>query len=442
MTTQEIKTDLNLKTWLEYIESTHPKKMDFSLKRNQTVAERLNLLRPNLWSSLPFVITIAGTNGKGSCVRLLESILSAAGYKVGAYTSPHLLRYNERIRVNQQEASDETLCQALAEINSARADIPLTYFEFTTIAALRIFQQSQLDIVILEVGLGGRLDTVNIVDPDISVITSIALDHTEYLGNDREAIAREKAGIMRSNKPIVCGDINPPANLQEIANELNAHYYVLGKDFSYQLNSETWEWQSTNQTIVNLPMPNLYIQNAATVLKVIELLPDKLQTEQSAIIEGIKKAELAGRRHVFAEGQIGKGCNSVTTIFDVAHNPASAELLAEFLKDYQKKGDIHAVFSIFEDKDIEGTVKPLQDIVSHWHIAKLPYSRGANTETISNVLATLNIQSINQYSTIEMAYHEACHQAKKNDTVVVFGSFCTVEPILKTTMFRKINTSL
>ena len=422
----------NLHDWLKHIETAHPQVMDLGLQRITRVAEAMHLL--------PYgktVITVAGTNGKGSCVRLLETILSTAGYTVGSYTSPHLLHYNERIRIEQQDADDTMLCEAFTQIEKACTALKndnnietekrsLTYFEYSTLAALYLFKQKNVEVAILEVGLGGRLDAVNIVDADISVITSIALDHMDILGTTRESIAKEKAGIMRPNKPVICGDFNPPENLSELAKAMQADFYCQGRDFHFTVNTTDWTWRSRKKTFHNLPLPQLRLQNVATVLQVIELLPSNLTVCEQAIRQGIQQATLTGRQQVIA--------GKISTIVDVAHNPASAEVLAEFLQNNRTSGKTYAVFSIFKDKDIQGTVLPMQDLVANWYIARLDNTRAASIAMIKDGLLTQGITQIDEHETVVQAYQHALMAASLdngNNRIVVFGSFHTVERVLK-----------
>jgi dihydrofolate synthase/folylpolyglutamate synthase len=267
-----MKSSSNLAAWLNKLENLHPKAMELGLDRIQAVAERLSLIKP--W---PYVITVAGTNGKGSCVALLEALFKRAGKRVGTYTSPHLIRYNERIKIDGLAVSDAALCQAFAGIDEARGTTSLTYFEYGTLAALWLFKQQDLDVIVLEVGLGGRLDAVNCIDADLAIISGVDFDHMDYLGTTREAIGYEKAGIIRSYKPLVYGDEPIPNSVLKLAEHLQAPVYRYGKDYAYKVHTNHWEWRSEQCSLSNMALPILAVPNVATILMAHELLPAKLQ---------------------------------------------------------------------------------------------------------------------------------------------------------------------
>lgn len=403
--------------WLAYLATLHGKEIDLGLDRVNIVAKRLNVL-----ASLPCVITVAGTNGKGSTVAGLEAIYRAADYRTGAFTSPFLFSYNEQIRIDGQMVSDEDLCKAFALVEKARGEISLTVFEFGTLAALVLFAQSALDVWILEVGLGGRLDAVNVVDADVAVITSIAIDHVDFLGDTREKIAIEKAGIFRSHKPVVCGDLNPPHTLLQAAEKMHAPFYQCGKDFHFQEAAITWSF--TNQTIEykNLVKNALLTQNMAVVLEVISLLQTKLAVTEKAIIDGLKNIKLPGRM------QIIKG--EVTKIYDVAHNPAAVTLLAENLAKHKCEGKTHAVFSMLQDKDIEGSIIKIKNLVDAWYVAPLTIKRAASKSILEKSFASVDIHP-QFFASVQDAYQHAVNVAKAGDRIVVFGSFYTVGDVLK-----------
>lgn len=407
----------HLDNWLNYIEKLHPKTIELGLERIKTVAIKLKVLT----FSCP-IITIGGTNGKGTCLRFLESIYTKAGYTVGSYTSPHLLRFQERVHIHQQELPEQDWIEAFQQVEHARANIDLTFFEFTTLAAFLLFKQAQLDLIILEVGLGGRLDAVNCVDADVAIITTIAMDHMDWLGQTREAIAKEKAGIMRANRPVIIGDINPPAVLTEIAQQLHAQSFTLNKDFQYQLSKFGWQWSFDHTNLEHLPIPKLPLQNAATALMAIECLQAKLSVSKTAIVEGLEKATMPGRFQQFSK--------PVTTILDVAHNPASAALLAEQLQNKPIKGRTLAVVSILEDKDRIGILKPLLPVISEWYIAGLAVPRGISWQTLAKDLQQLGIVSYHSAESVMEAYLLAVSQCDSFDQIVVFGSFYTVAEVL------------
>jgi dihydrofolate synthase / folylpolyglutamate synthase len=411
-------TNKSLNAWLTYLETLHPQTIALGLERVAHVAQKLDLTS----FTIP-VITIAGTNGKGSCVAFIETILRAAGYRVGAYTSPHLLAFNERIRINAQPVTDENICAAFTAIEQVRDGIPLTYFEFTTLAALKLFKTADLSAIILEVGLGGRLDAVNIVAADLAIITSIALDHMEYLGNDREAIAREKAGIIRAHKPLICGEPAPPKNIAQLARHYHVPLYQVNLDFSYAVTKSTWRWHYRETILADLPMPKLPIANAATALMAIELLQAKLPCSASAIAMGISAAALAGR---FQSVFLPQHC-----ILDVAHNPASAALLAQQLKQHPIKGRSLAVVSILGDKDIVGTLEPLLSEIDAWYAGGLNIPRGITANALAAHLQALGVQAYQHFASVEDAFAAALIDCKSDDRIIVFGSFYTVATVLK-----------
>jgi dihydrofolate synthase / folylpolyglutamate synthase len=425
-----------LKQWLNWQSSLHPTEIELGLERVTTVAKRLNLLP----SPFP-IITVAGTNGKGSSVILLDAILSTAGYHVGRFMSPHLLSYNERICVSGVEASDTQICQAFESIEKVRGDISLTYFEFSTLAAMLIFQQNQVDIALLEVGLGGRLDAVNIFDADIALVTAIDIDHTSWLGDDRESIGFEKAGIFRTDCPAVCSDPNPPQSLINYAEHNKTPLYYLNRDFSYLKNTgknPTWQTkchlrseltnQKTHQYIFShLPLPNLagnfQLQNASGVLMVLALLNERFPVLDAAIHQGLTHLNLPGRFQIF------KG--RVTRILDVTHNPLGAKVLAELLHQHPCEGETHAVVGMLDDKDITGVLAIMQNCIDHWHVAPLNTPRSVDVDLLVNHLTTLGITLIYSYCSIQEAYEEWLDYAPDGDRIVVFGSFYAVAEALQ-----------
>lgn len=411
-----------LDEWLHWQNSLHPREIELGLTRCRQVAQWLGLLQPHF----P-IITVAGTNGKGSNVAILDAILSATGLRIGRYTSPHLLRYNERICVAGHPVSDAQLCEAFEAIEAARQNISLTFFEFGTLAAMLIFQQDDIDLAVLEVGLGGRLDAVNLFDPIVSLVTAIGIDHIDWLGHDRESIGFEKAGIFRPYRPAVCSDPNPPQSLINHAQQLHTPLYCLGREFFYQFASDqkSWHWQSHTRTYRNLPYPALQgefqLQNAAGVLMALELLDHPVP--DSAIYQGLENATLPGRFQVLP--------GKVTRIFDVAHNPLAAQVLNQLLLKYPCQGKTHAVVSILKDKDILGILTALQDTIENWHVAPLDTPRSATVQELVEHLQTLGATGIHRYATIAMAYTNALSTAKEGDRVVVFGSFYTVAEVLQ-----------
>ena len=368
-----------LEGWLEYIEQRHPKSIELGLERVREVAARMRLGKP-----AKQVITVGGTNGKGSTVAFIEAIARAAGLKVGAYTSPHLLRYNERVRIDGREAGDAELVAAFESVETARAGTLLTYFEFGTLAALWLFQRSGLDLAVLEVGLGGRLDAVNLVDPDVSVITTVDIDHVDWLGNDRESIGFEKAGIARAWKPLVLGEIDSPSSVLRHAYAIGANAIRLGSDFFHEpVDAARWRWRDAGFEI-ELPVPMLAAPvqraNAATAIAALRALD--IELPDTALAEGVAKAMLPGRLQRFDVA-------GTPVIVDVGHNPQAARELAAWLQAEPAGGRNLAVFAALADKDVEGIVDALKDVVSSWFLAGLESvaGRGQSAEGFAARLA-------------------------------------------------------
>ncbi|MHB1946720.1 MAG: bifunctional tetrahydrofolate synthase/dihydrofolate synthase [Gammaproteobacteria bacterium] len=403
----------NINEWLEWMQLLHVTDMDLSLERVREVAKRLNLLNPS-----STVITVGGTNGKGSCVAGLETIYLSSGYRVGAFTSPILFRHNEYVRIQGVDASDDAFCEAFAKIKEALGEITLTPFEFNALAAFYIFQQAHLDVWILEVGLGGRYDAVNVIAADIAIVASIGIDHVEWLGDTREKIAYEKAGIFRKNKPAICGDFDPPQTLIDCANEIGAPLYIQARQFGFEKKEGCWNWWSENSRCVELPLPKLALQNMAAVLMAVDLLQKKLPVARRIIESALKKVTLPGRIQVYP--------GEVTQIFDVSHNPAAAEFLKQWLLENPSSGKTHAVFSMLADKDIVATLLVMRDFVEDWHVASLPVKRGASVENLMEAFKQAKIKNVFWYDSIKQAYESAVQKSVTGDRVVVFGSFHTV----------------
>jgi dihydrofolate synthase/folylpolyglutamate synthase len=407
----------DLSEWLNWIKSLSMKQIDLDLMRVTEMAKRMNLLKP------PYqVITVAGTNGKGSTVAGLEAIYLEAGYRVGAFTSPFLFSYNEQIRILGASVSDDEIISAFKEIEKVREKINLTPFEYTTLAALVIFSDKNLDVCILEVGLGGRLDAVNVLDPDLAIITSIDLDHVELLGDTREKIAHEKAGIMRAGKPVICGDFNPPQALLEDAKKIAASLYCQNNQFGYETDGFLWNWWSEQNRLEQLPQTKLLLQNMASVLMAIELLQSKLAVKREAIDSALKKVSLPGRIQV-VEGD-------VTHVYDVSHNPASVSLLKNYLQEHLVTGKTYAVFSMLGDKDIPLTLSIIKNSIDEWYVAPLGVERGATLDMLTQYFLGAGIDNILWFNSIVEAYGVANAQSRKGDRVIVFGSFHTVADVL------------
>lgn len=408
---------LTLQSWLDKIERIHPTSIELGLDRVREVAEKLQVLD---WTCP--VILVGGTNGKGSCVKFLESILVAEGYQVGAYTSPHLLRFNERICLNGIPVEDADLIAAFERVEYARENITLTYFEFTTLAALVLFKKQTLNVIILEIGLGGRLDAVNILDADLAIISTIDLDHTDWLGNTRESIALEKAGIIRPQQPVVVGDEHPPATLLDYATHLNANLYCVKNDFDYEVTKTHWDWKSNRSEWKNLPLPKLPIANAATTLMALTLLNSELPVSERAIHQGLADASISGRFQVLTQ--------PFHCILDVAHNPASAKLLATQCRAFNPSGTFHAVVGMLKDKDIANTLMPLASLISCWHFGSLAVPRGASASLLASQVEKIDNEHGYFYDDIIQAFKAASKDQSKKDTILVFGSFYTVATVL------------
>jgi len=406
-----------LADWLAWQETLHPTAIDLGLERVGEVLGRMGLGRPS-----HAVVTVAGTNGKGSSVAMLDAILRAAGYRVGTYTSPHLRRYNERIRIDGSEVSDQALCAAFARIDEARGDISLSYFEFGTLAALDLLERAGLDAAVLEVGMGGRLDAVNLLNADVALITPIDVDHAEWLGPDRERIACEKAGIFRAGRPAVCSDPNPPAALFSEAARIGAELLTLGRDFDFTVDGRQWGWRGRLQRRDGLPLPALrgvsQPQNAAGVLMVLEQLTARLPVYQQDVRAGLSSVQLPGRFQVLP--------GEVTRIFDVGHNPHAAAELARNLAAHPCTGRTRLVIGMLADKDAAGVVAQLAAQVDAWYVAGLDGARGAGPERVAGVLKDAGIVAVQAFPGVSAALVRALADAVPGDRVVVFGSFHTV----------------
>ncbi|MGB3290063.1 MAG: bifunctional tetrahydrofolate synthase/dihydrofolate synthase [Burkholderiaceae bacterium] len=449
-----------LQEWLDYLESLHKTPIDLGLDRLRVVADKLKL-------ELPFLkITVGGTNGKGSTCAMLEAMLLASGYKVGTYTSPHLIDFNERIRVNGDQAEDADIIRQFHEIESKRGDTTLSYFEYTTLAALMLFEQRKVDVAVLEVGLGGRLDAVNLVDTDCAIITSVDIDHTAYLGNTREKIGWEKAHIFRSGRPAICADPMPPQTVVDHAKEIGADLWLFGKDFNYSGDRQQWAYGGRSQRRSGLAYPSLrganQLLNASAALAALEALRLKLVVPQQAVRIGLSQVSLPGRL------QILPGTPSI--ILDVAHNPHAAAALGQNLDNMGYFPHTHAVVGMLNDKDIPGVIAKLAHRVDRWYCASLGGARGTSGQDLAaavrQVLAATTAKPTMEEASTEvhraapaeegrpgvrsvapppvaaktvevssfenpvLAFAEARKQAAENDRILVFGSFATVGPVL------------
>lgn len=419
----------NLSAWLTYLESAHPIAIDMGLTRITKVRDVLGLKL-----TCP-VITVGGTNGKGSICAMLESVLGSAGYRVGCHTSPHFLRFNERARVMSTPARDDELMPHFAAVEQARlrlADpVSLTYFEFTTLAILHFFAHSQLDVVILEVGMGGRLDAVNIIDADCAVISSIDLDHVAYLGNTRELIGREKAGIFRAHSIAICADPIAPLSLIEYAQEIGADLWLSGRDFSFQGDRQQWSWSGRGKRFSGLAYPALrganQLLNAAAVIAALSALQQRLPVAAQDIRNGLAWVTLPGRFQVLP--------GKPTVVLDVAHNPHAAGVLSKNLENMGFYRYTWAIFGVMQDKDVAGILAHLGKQIDHWCLTALPTPRAASCTYLEEMVRASGYQddadhSLRTWEDPAVAYAFALKQAGENDRIVVFGSFYTVAGVM------------
>lgn len=407
-----------LEDWLAWQEGLHFTSIELGLERCMTVAGRMGLLQTDY-----AVISVAGTNGKGSSVNMLCNILTHAGYNTGSYTSPHLVRYNERICHNGVEVSDETLCAAFDRIDRVRGDISLTYFEFGTLAALDIFQRAGIDIAVLEVGLGGRLDAVNCLDADVALITTIELDHEQWLGRDRETIAREKAGIMRGDSAAVCSDPEPPQSVLDHAATLGTKLHVPGRDFHYHITNHCWEWQSGDTVLRDLPRPSLYntrqMENAAGVLMVLHALADWFPVDAHAIRRGLLEFNLSGRFQLVPD--------RAQIILDVAHNRQSMELLVQNLRGLPVPGRTHVLIGMLRDKNHPAIFREIMEVADFWHLVTLEGPRGTDSHMLGRELAALGVtDGVAYYPAVADALTRIREMVGPQDRIVITGSFLTV----------------
>ncbi|HXM81359.1 MAG TPA: bifunctional tetrahydrofolate synthase/dihydrofolate synthase [Burkholderiales bacterium] len=413
----------SLEDWLQFIERQHPAAISLGLER---VNEVLGRLRAAL--ACP-VITVGGTNGKGSTCAMLEAILRAAGYRTGLYTSPHLVRYGERVRVAGEEADEAALCEAFAAVDAARGPIALTYFEFGTLAALWLFARQNIDAAVLEVGLGGRLDAVNAVDADCAVLTSVGIDHVEYLGNDREAIGREKAGIFRAGRPAVIAEPDPPRSVLEATGSK----LLVGKDFGYVAESNQWTYWGPRGRRAGLAYPGLrgkvQLRNAAAALCALDAL--ELPITMQEIRRGLAEVVLAGRFHVLP--------GRPQVVLDVAHNPQAAKILEQNLAASGFAPETIAVCGMLRDKDIAGVLREVAPRITRWHFASLSGPRGATAEELKKAfLQAGGSAPFELHASPQKAFAAAKERASENDKIIVFGSFLTVGEVIA---WLKLRTS-
>jgi dihydrofolate synthase/folylpolyglutamate synthase len=412
----------SLAEWLAYIERQHPRSIELGLERVRAVAQRMRLGRP-----AKRVITVAGTNGKGSTVAFVEAIARAAGWRVGAYTSPHLLAYNERVRIDGDDVADADLVAGFEAVEAARGDTPLTYFEYGTLAALWLFERTRLDLAVLEVGLGGRLDAANLVDADVAVVTTVDIDHVDWLGNDREAIGFEKAGIARAWKPLVLGEDDPPSSVLGHAYAIGASAIRANCDFFFEaLDAQAWRWREVGYSL-QLPMPRLaapaQLRNAATAIAALRALGKPLP--KAAIAQGVAAAQLPGRLQRFER-------DGVDIVVDVGHNPQAARELAAWLRASPAAGRTFAVFAALGDKDVAGVVAALGDSIERWYLAGLAETgpRGLAVDAFAQRLSGTAAGTGERHADVADALQAALAQARAGGRVLVFGSFQTVAAAL------------
>lgn len=412
-----------LNGWLELLESRHRTPIQLGLERAAAVRDAMAI------ASDVLVITVGGTNGKGSTCAMLEAILIAAGYRVGCYTSPHLLRYNERVRINGREAEDAALVAGFDAVERARGEVPLTYFEHGTLAAWHCFNAQALDVVILEVGLGGRLDAVNVIDPDCAIVTSVAMDHMEFLGDTREKIGAEKAGIFRAGRPAICADPFAPESLVRHAEEIGAELYRVTEDFGYSGDRTQWAWWSRSGTRRGgLAYPALrganQLLNASAVLMALEVLKNRIPVSMQAVRQGLMLVELPGRFQVLA--------GRPAVVLDVAHNPQAAGVLSDNLSNMGFFPETWAVFGMLADKDVERVVALIQDRIDHWLVSALPGPRGLGGEALAERLRACGVRGdVRAFVSVPEAFAAARGAAGEGDRIVVFGSFLTVSGALE-----------
>ena len=413
-----------LEDWLPWLESLSPREIVLGLERVQEVLGRLDLRRPEL------VVNVAGTNGKGSCVALLESLARANGLHTGAYTSPHLVHYNERTRVDGVPADDATIIAALARVESARKDVPLTYFEFTTLASLVVFDEAAVDAWFLEVGMGGRLDAVNAIDPDGALITNISLDHCAWLGDSVEAIAAEKAGVMRPGRPVVFGSDRVPRAIADAAAEKGATLLRFGHEFNVELTDEShWTWRDRGDEIAGIELPaiggRVQVRNAATVIALLRALDLGAWCEPPTINRALGDVRLDGRFQVVDQRYL----------LDVAHNPAAAEQLADEIRAANIDGRLIAIVGMLNDKDVAGFVSPLDGLVDHWIAVGVSGTRTSSAMEIATTLANTTGRPCLLADDVRVGLAEAERLAGNGDRILITGSFFVVGPALEALEF-------
>ncbi|RTZ61606.1 MAG: bifunctional tetrahydrofolate synthase/dihydrofolate synthase [Gammaproteobacteria bacterium] len=416
-----LSTPRSLEYWLQKIESVHHREIDMGLERVRDVLERMGLSMPDY----P-VILVGGTNGKGSCVAFLHSMLSEQGYRVGAYTSPHLVRYNERIRLADRLAGDEELVAAFKAIDQARGDVPLTYFEFGTLAAVKLFRDKAMDVAVMEVGMGGRLDAVNALEPLGVLLTNVGLDHQTWLGETREQIGREKAGIFRQGVPAVCADPAVPESVLSAARQTGADLALVNRDYTWRIEGDRWSWQFGDQS-VTFPAPALHgkfqVGNAAAVITLLSMIEQPLPVSRQAMEHGLTRVSLPGRLQIINESPL--------RMTDVAHNTESVSELAAYLRDLDHDGKIIAVCGMLRDKPVEKVLALMADEVDEWHFGSIHDKRGAMARELAAALSRVAPQALAiSHDSVKAAWQAATAAQKADDIVIAFGSFYSVGDII------------
>ncbi|MBW0454385.1 MAG: bifunctional tetrahydrofolate synthase/dihydrofolate synthase [Candidatus Kinetoplastibacterium crithidii] len=419
-------TTSSLSVWLEYLEMIHPKNIDLGLDRVNNVFRRMNLkIR-----GVKFIV--GGTNGKGSTCAFLESFLLKSGYSVGLYTSPHIISFNERIRVNGKDISDQEIIDSFYFIENIRKEISLTYFEYSTLAALNIFANKDLDVLILEVGLGGRLDAVNIIDADCSIITNIGIDHVEWLGDTRDSIGKEKSFIYRKNKSAICGDINPPDALLNYAYKINTNLRLINKDFSFIVDqkNKSWSYFGKNYNFRDLSMPKLFgncqIMNASIALSALDSVYPMLLTNCEIISFAIQKVFIPARFQVIS--------NNPSLIIDVSHNSHAAKVLSNNLQKSNNFHKTYAVIGMLKDKDVREVIRLLSKDIDYWYCASTYGARGLSSNELAHIITTstnIDVNSVFTFLNPSDALNVALKNSSKLDRILVFGSFVTVSEIYR-----------
>lgn len=422
----------NLNDWLIYLENLHFDEIKLGLDRISNVAKILNVLNFN-----STVITVAGTNGKGSTISSLEMIYLAQGYQVGVYSSPHLIKFNERIRVNNKNIADEILCSLFLEIEKARNNIVLSYFEIVTLAAFLYFKKLNLDVILLEVGMGGRLDATNIINPNLSIITTVDFDHQKYLGENLEAIGFEKAGIMRANSTCIYADNNPPDSIVKKAYDLNSKLYILNQCFNYEIYNNILKIITPKNKVLFFTLPSINLNAFSGAIAAVECLEDKLPVKFNEIKNMFQNFVLPGRLQLIR--------GRINVVFDVAHNVQAVSNLLKFMKNVNSTGHIHAIFAAFKDKDLNGLINLMSPLVQNWFAVELNNKRSCTKEDLTNAFLLLGIKSSVCFNNPLNAFMAALERARIGDLIVIYGSFSLVGPLLeqltkiKSLINRKIN---